>query len=50
VQWRESEDRYVCPCHAGYFGKEGEVISGPPPKPLRQFAVKIENDILYAQI
>lgn len=50
VQWHEDEERYACPCHAGYFTQEGQVVSGPPPKPLRQLAVKIENGILYAEI
>lgn len=50
VQWHEDDQRYICPCHAGYFTREGQVISGPPPKPMRQLAVKIENGVLYAEI
>lgn len=50
VQWHEGENRYVCPCHAGYFSKEGDVLSGPPPKSMHQLPVKIENGILYAEI
>ncbi len=50
VQWHEDEQRYICPCHAGYFTREGQVISGPPPKPMRQLAVKIENGVVYAEV
>lgn len=50
VQWKEADNRFVCPCHAGFFSREGEVISGPPPKPLRGLQTKIENDTLWAKI
>lgn len=50
VQWHSDEDRYACPCHAGYFTREGQVVSGPPPRPLRQLAVKVENGVLYAEV
>jgi Rieske Fe-S protein len=29
------------------FDKDGKVISGPPPRPLSQYEVKIENDDLF---
>lgn len=50
VNWREEEQQYVCPCHDGRFGREGEVLSGPPPRPLERYEqsrLKIEKDILY---
>jgi Rieske Fe-S protein len=50
VQWHGEEDHYVCPCHQGIFNHEGLVVSGPPPKPLRQLAVKTENGVLFAEI
>ncbi len=50
VQWKETDNRFVCPCHSGFFTREGEVISGPPPKPLRGLQTKIENDTLWAKI
>lgn len=50
VQWSEADKRYACPCHSGYFTQEGEVIEGPPPKPLRRLPTKIEADALWAQI
>ncbi|OQA47139.1 MAG: Cytochrome b6-f complex iron-sulfur subunit [Chloroflexi bacterium ADurb.Bin325] len=43
VNWDEGRDGFFCPCHDGLFGLHGEVISGPPPRPLDQFQTKIEN-------
>jgi len=41
---------FRCPCHTGYFDmKTGRVLGGPPPRPLDQLAVKVENGVLYAQ-
>lgn len=34
----------LCPCHAGKFDLDGNVISGPPPKPLQKFPFRVEGD------
>ena len=47
VTWDEAEVLYVCPCHDGFFNKEGEVISGPPPKPLYEYETKVEEGVLF---
>jgi Rieske Fe-S protein len=40
---------FVCPCHQGKFDlKTGAVLGGPPPRPLDQLQVKVEDGILYA--
>ncbi|HUO57560.1 MAG TPA: ubiquinol-cytochrome c reductase iron-sulfur subunit [bacterium] len=46
-RWDESKGLFLCPCHNGVFNKDGVVMSGPPPRPLRQFPVKLENGTLY---
>ncbi len=33
-----------CPCHDGRFDLNGRVLSGPPPRPLTQFAVNRQPD------
>lgn len=43
VTWDEQKQEYVCPCHAGFFDINGEVISGPPPRPLDEYAHTIED-------
>ncbi|MFQ6015292.1 MAG: ubiquinol-cytochrome c reductase iron-sulfur subunit [Anaerolineae bacterium] len=41
VPWHEESERFACPCHAGKYNREGEVISGPPPRPLDLFKLEI---------
>jgi menaquinol-cytochrome c reductase iron-sulfur subunit len=43
VSWVEEEDVFVCPCHNAVFTKKGEIVSGPPPRPLDRFKV-VEKD------
>jgi Rieske Fe-S protein len=50
VRWRGEAGHFACPCHAGVFTREGEVVSGPPPKPLRRLETKIENGVLLALV
>ena len=47
VRWIEEREQFFCPCHNGVFDKEGNVLSGPPPRPLDRYEVKVENDQLY---
>jgi len=37
-----------CPCHDGYFNPvNGAVTGGPPPRPLPQYEVLVQNNNLY---
>lgn len=49
VSWREEEQDFYCPCHAGRFAADGTVISGPPPKPLVELKVTQEGDDLFVE-
>ena len=37
VNWSENDQVYLCPCHDAKFGSLGEVLDGPPPRPLDRF-------------
>ena len=38
VNWSESDRVFLCPCHDAKFGRYGEVLAGPPPRPLDSYA------------
>jgi len=44
VQYREDLKEIWCACHNGLYNLNGEVISGPPPRPLEEYKVNIAND------
>jgi len=39
--WDEGQQAFHCTCHGSLFTREGEVISGPAPRPLDLFPVEI---------
>jgi Rieske Fe-S protein len=47
VTWKEDEQIYFCPCHDGLFDLVGDVVSGPPPRPLDEYPTKVEDGTLY---
>jgi Rieske Fe-S protein len=47
VRWIDDQAEFFCPCHNAVFAKDGTVVSGPPPAPLKRFEVKVEEDQLY---
>jgi cytochrome b6-f complex iron-sulfur subunit len=50
VGWEEKRREIACPCHAGFFEATGNVISGPPPRPLPSYAVQIANGKIFLKI
>jgi len=50
VRWEKAKESFFCPCHNGYFAMDGSVKAGPPPRPLDEFAHKIENGILLVRL
>ncbi len=47
VRWIADQGQYFCPCHNAAFDKIGQVVSGPPPRPLDRYETKVEDDQLY---
>lgn len=43
VRWEQGADLFMCPCHGGVFYSDGDVAGGPPPRPLHQYAVRVNN-------
>jgi Rieske Fe-S protein len=47
VRWINDRQEFFCPCHNGVFDQLGAVVSGPPPRPLDRYEVKVVDDQLY---
>ncbi len=44
VQYQAEENRIYCACHGGVYDiKTGAAVSGPPPKGLKAFNVKVQD-------
>lgn len=41
VKWDHERRQILCPCHAGIFDLRGNVLSGPPPRPLTPLHVEV---------
>jgi menaquinol-cytochrome c reductase iron-sulfur subunit len=46
-RWDESSSQFLCPCHNGVYDREGRNVSGPPPRPLDRFPIKIVDQKVY---
>ncbi len=46
VRWLPDADLFMCPCHGGVFYKNGQVASGPPPRPLNRYPVRVHNGMV----
>ena len=44
VQYRSDLSMIWCACNNGRFNLNGEVTSGPPPRPLEQYKVSLRGD------
>jgi Rieske Fe-S protein len=48
TKWDSTTQVIYCPCHAGYFEPlQGNVISGPPPRPLEKITLNIINGEIF---
>jgi cytochrome b6-f complex iron-sulfur subunit len=41
VNWNAAIKEFECPCHGGKFNQLGEVLAGPPPRPLDLHKIEI---------
>jgi cytochrome b6-f complex iron-sulfur subunit len=43
VKYDTNKKQLICPCHTAVFDHHGNVISGPAPKPLETYPIKIKE-------
>jgi menaquinol-cytochrome c reductase iron-sulfur subunit len=46
-RYDEQKKDFVCPCHTSDFSIEGAVISGPAPRPLDRYEVKVDGNKIW---
>jgi Rieske Fe-S protein len=44
VQYKSDTSQFWCPCHNGLYDLSGNVVSGPPPRPLEAFKVNLRGE------
>lgn len=44
MDWNQSKQRFVCPCHGAEFDAMGKVQQGPAQTNLTTYEVKVENN------
>lgn len=47
VTWERARGELLCPCHQGRFSGTGAVLEGPPPAPLLNLPVRVEDGKVY---
>ncbi len=47
VQFKNKDDKFLCPCHASAFDKHGEVLAPPATRALDLFPITFANDKVW---
>ena len=50
LEWRPEAQVLSCPCHAGAFDLNGNVLGGPPPRPLAPLSVSERGGMVYVYV
>jgi len=45
--WDNAKRDFECPCHSSVFAVNGAVVSGPAPRPLDRYEVKLERSRVW---
>src|SRR5687768_11154170 len=50
VRWEADATRFRCPCHGGVFDANGQVVEGPPPRPLDRVETRLESGVVLVRL
>lgn len=50
VRWDAEATRFRCPCHGGVFDAQGQVVEGPPPRPLDRVETRVESGAVLVRL
>jgi len=50
VKWSNIQKEFVCACHGGKYDINGNVIAGPPPKPLERLPLDIKEGKVFVGV
>lgn len=49
--WEDGKNVFLCPCHSSLFSVDGKVVSGPAPRPLDRYDIKVQgNKLLIGEL
>lgn len=50
TRYNAETNQIECPCHGGVYDTAGQVIGGPPPKPLARLSARIDGDRVLVEV
>lgn len=50
VRWEPGMEHLYCACHGGMFDRWGQVVGGPPPRPLPRYPVEVREGQVFVKI
>jgi Rieske Fe-S protein len=50
TDWTYSSPTFTCTCHGSKFNNKGEVTAGPAASNLKEYAVKVEGDVVSISV
>ena len=50
VQYRPDLGHIWCACHNGHFDLNGKNITGPPPRPLERYVIKVQQERIVVSL
>ena len=50
LNWDMQSAAFLCPCHSGAFDRNGNVITGPPNRPLPRYNAEVRSDEIIVRL